>query len=223
MKDKNYWLQVIISAVIPLGLGSGLIFVLSQFKERLPDWSYDFIIAVVYIAFIIVLAVLIIVLIQLAFGGLFTRLYRRLKERSERKATRKRIEDWLDKFGELWQLIGEVIDNNWEATKEQEHSYFRLHLWFKLHRSKFLPHWQSFQVLRTEPADVGASLSTIDLEYVALHEHYKDPFSVFYEPITIEGLRQSLSNWQSDEIVYVLTKLYDLTEEFVAWILSRQD
>lgn len=223
MKDRNFWLQILISAVIPLLLGSSLIFVLSQFEERLPDWSYNFIIAAIYIVFIIILAVLIIVLIQLAFSDPFTRLRKWLKKRSERKATRKQIGDWLDKFGELWQLLGKVADNDWEATEEQERSYFRLHTWFRFRRSKFLPHWQFFQERRTEPANVGASLSTSDLEYVALHTHYKDSFSVFYEPMTTKGLRQSLSRWQNDEIKYVLVKLYELTEEFVTWTLSRQD
>lgn len=221
MKDRNFWLQIFISALIPLGLGSGLIFVLSQFKERLPDWSYDFIIAVIYIAFIIVLAVLLIILIRVAFGGSFTRLYRWLKDRSERKATQKLIENWLDKLWELGGLIHEVANNNWQATKKQKGSYRKLHIWFTFRRSKFLPYWQVFQGRRTEPANVGASLSTNDLEYVALREHYKDPFSVFYEPMTIEALRQSLKRWHSDEINYVLAKLYDLMAEFVASTLWR--
>jgi hypothetical protein len=223
MKDKNFWLQIFISALIPFVLGSGLIFVLSQFEERLPDWAYNFIVAAIYVFFIIVMAVVTFALIQLALGDLFTRLYRGLKERSERKAARKRAGDWLDRFGELWRLISEVINNDWQATEEQEHSYLGLHIWFKLRRSKFLSYWYTFQSHRTEPADMVASLSTRDLEYVALHEHWQDPFSVFYEPMTIEGLRRSLSDWQSDEIRYVLTKLYELTEEFVAWMLSRQD
>jgi len=221
MKDWKFWLQILISTIIPLGLGSGLIFVLSQFKERLPDWAYGFIITIIYVAFIIVLAVLIIILIQVAFGGLFTRLHKWLKGRSERKVTRKLIDDWLDKLWELRDLIRDVDNNNWQATKKQGHSYMRLHMWFKLRRSKFLPYWQDFQRRRTTSANVGKSFSTNDLEYVTLDEHDKDPFSVFYEPMAIEELRQSLSRWGSAEIKYVLTKLYDLTLEFIAWTLSR--
>ena len=68
---------------------------------------------------------------------------------------------------------------------------------------------------------MGVSLSTGDLEYVVLRENYSDPFSVFYEPMTLGMLEVSLKRWDKDDIRYVLHKLHELTLEFTVWMLAR--
>lgn len=222
MRDKNFWLQILVSAAIPTALGSALIFVFSQFRERLPDWSYNSIISIVYVVFVIVLCVLVVILIRLAFGDSFTRLWRWLRKRYEYRTNLRRAESLNSKFSQLWGLISEVIDNNWQATQEQINKYFMLHAWFRLHRSKFLSLWYSFEQRRTEPANPRSPLSTNDLEYVVFSEHYRDPFSMFYEPMMLSLLEHSLRRWDKNEIKYVLMKLYELTEEFVEWTCARQ-
>lgn len=58
---------------------------LSQFKEYLPEWSYNIIIFAIYVVFIAILVVLVVMLIRLALGDWFTKLRRWLKTRKENR------------------------------------------------------------------------------------------------------------------------------------------
>jgi len=222
VKDKSFWIQLLVSAGIPTFLGAGTIFVFSQFKERLPSWAYDTLLIIFYIFFIVMLAIFALMLIRLAFGESFNKLWELLRKRAKRRTIQRRLKKWIDRFAELIDLVHEVADD-FKATKLQEDKYFDLHLWFTLERSNILSLWYSFEYKRTKPAKVSSALSERDLEWIVFYKNYQDPFSVFYEPMTLGFLGHSLRSWDRSEINYVLRKLYELTLEFNVWTLARYD
>lgn len=224
MKDVKFWIQVFVNVALPLVLGSGLLGVLSLFRERLPDWSFNLIIAITSVVFVIVFCVLIVMLLRLTFGDWFNKLWRWRQKRAVRENKMRLLNNWREKLVELSSLILKVADADWQATEEQQDRYTSLRAWFQTSRSKLLPSWGHFFYGRTKSAKVGRSTSTSTLEHVVFYDNALDPFSVFYEPMTFSLMRDSFFVYRDKaEIQYVLLKLYDRMDEFYAFTLARYD
>ncbi len=216
MRDKNFWLQLLVSAAIPLVLGSGTIFIFSQFKERLPDWAYDILVIIVYVVFVIVLGVLCLVLLRLTFGGWFTNLRIWYSLRFLYRKRLKIATDWYNQWLKLSRLLSSVSDDDFQATNEQETEYGRLRLWFIRNRSQFLPIWYQFQRDRTIAAH-ETTRSSADLNHEVFHDHYEDPFSYFYKPSAIENFREILRYHERD-LTTVLVRLVERLDECFEWV-----
>lgn len=216
MKDsKAFWLQVILSAAIPYLLGGSIIYVLSQFRERLPEWSYNTVIFTIYVVFIVILLVLVVLLIRFAFGEWLNKLRISIENRRRHHARQKMAEEWYEKWRDLCELLGKVIHTDWQPTKEQENEYSKLRSWFRRNRSKLLPIWHSFEYPRRKMAHEYYGSST-SLGHEVFYDNHDDPFSYFYEPFGIEELDKILEYHMSD-VGDVLIKLLELTDEFVEW------
>jgi hypothetical protein len=216
VKDKNFWIQTIVQTLAPLVLGSGLIFVLTQFKERLPEWSYNVIISAIYIVFIVVLIVLVVALVRLLFSDWFTDLQR---ERNLKKTHRERITistDWQSRWSDLANLLTDTNEREWKISKEQKDQYSNLRLWFIKSRSEFLPIWHSFRQNRRSTAS-EREVSTSSLVHKVYYENHDDPFSYFYTPLPPEKFSEILRYYQRD-VPEVLTQLREDLDEFIEWV-----
>ena len=216
MKDKSFWLQIIISASIPVVLGSGIIFVLTQFRERLPEGLYDIAIYTIYIFFIVVLSVLVILLVRFAFGDWFTKLRRWREHRSYRKNRLKVAENWCNKWIDLSQILLNASNSDWRVSNEEQNKYRNLHNWFRLNRSKFLPIWDWFKRNRERVAHENEG-SSASLVHKVFYESYNDPFSYFYSPLTLKEFDDILKYHEND-MPLVLLRLKEQLEELIEWI-----
>lgn len=210
MNIKERWIELLVSLIITALFGSGSAYLLRLFEERLPEWLFT--------AFLIVLCVVFIaILIRFVFEDWIQKLIRYVKNKKEKRATYNLAVEWRKKFMDLWELIREVIDKDWQPTKKQWDKYFGLHFWFTNTRPKFIPMWRRFSAYRPEEAHEHYD-STTALGYIVFKENYTDPFSYFYEPLQIEDLGDILRSRQKGEIDRVLIKLVDQMYEFCRWI-----
>lgn len=207
MKDTKFWLQLLLSAVLGIG-GTSL---LVAFKEQLPELFYNIFLYVVW-------SVVVVKLTDLMFGGLIKRLTDWIKKKQRQRTRRKTANRLFDKWLDLTKLIEEVISNDWKPNEDQKHKYFDFHLWFTANRSRYLSSWYEFDRLRTDMAHDSIYWdSTGDIGYEVFRENYKDPFSYFYAPLSIEHLCHILERRQAGEVRIVMSKLTELTLEFVRW------
>jgi len=222
MDKKDFLSQVfleLIKAIIALVVAGGATGILTQFKERLPSSFYTIFLYVIWGVIIIMLAW---IALSVVFGDSPKKLMQWIKNRVNRKDISRKLKTWCDKYLELADLVSDVAKTDWQITDVQKESYRYLHIWFELKRSDILPFWQRFYHNRTNPANMD-TLSRGDLEWVTLDEHWRDPFSVFYEPMTLNLLQSILKRWNKNEIIYVLRKLKELNLEFTAWTLLRYE
>lgn len=223
MDRKDFLSQILLTlsqSLITLIFAGGATGILTAFKESLPDSFYTIFLYVIWWVIIIMLVWLV---LRIILGESPKKFFQWIQKRLNRENTQRLLENWQGKFDDLSDLISSVAENNWQATDSQKDSYRHLHLWFKQRRSKILHLWRLFRNNRTDPTNLGISLSKNDLEYVVLHENYYDPFSVFYEPMNLGVLEYSLRRWDKGDIDYILQKLQELTLEFTTWSLARYD
>lgn len=221
MKDRfETWLQIIIPTIASLIFGGVGLYLLSQFKERLPVWFYNTLIYVIYFVFVAILVLFLILIIRAAFGDWFRKQIQEFRQRRYRRKLANRL---FDKWLELSKLVPEILKRkNRQPTSLQSQKYFDLHLWFITNRSEFLPQWHSYNFYRTNSAhDDDYWDSTSDLGYKVFRENSRDPFSYFYEPLNATFLMHHLRNESLGEVRFVLTKLTELTLEFVRWVKIR--
>jgi uncharacterized membrane protein len=215
MKDKSFWFQIGLSALLSVVFGSSIIFVLSQFRERLPEGLYDVAIYTIYIFFVVVLFVLVILLIRFAFGDWFTKLRRWQEHHSYRKNRLKVAGNWCDKWIDLSQILLNASSNDWRVSDEEQNKYSNLRNWFRLNRSKFLPIWGWFKRERERAAHEYAGRAS--LMYKVFYESHDDPFSYFYSPSTLEEFDDILEYHEND-MPLVLLRLREQLEELIEWI-----
>lgn len=216
MKRTEYWLSIIIPTVASLIFGGFGLYLLSQFKESLPLWFYNALLYVIYIVFVAVLLFFLILVVRAAFGEWLQRQILNSRQRTnKRKLAKNLFYKWLELHG----LISDILKNeDKRPTIEQGKRYTDLHLWFVANRSTFLPEWRSFDDRRINTAHDDDYWDTQrDLGYMVLRET-RDPFSYFYEPLNAEILMLHLRDEPTSEIDAVLNKLSELTLEFVKWI-----
>ena len=211
MKDKEFWIQLLVSGILPYILGGGFITLLVQFRERLPGWFYT--------TFLFVIgAVLIAVLVRFAFGDWLKRFARWIREIRKQRIDLRIAISLRSKWFELLGLLSDIMDADWQSTREHEDKYLEIRRWFINNRSTFLPKWHHFNHYRTNTAHSNLYYdSTRDLGYKVLRENYQDPFSYFYEPVTVRMLCRLLKNEPNAEVQLILIKLRDLCNEFVQW------
>jgi len=220
MKDsKAFWIQIAISAGISL-LGSGIVYILAQIKEELSALLYNTVLVIISLFIIVALLVLIVLLIQFTFGEPIKKQWDSWQKRRQRKAEYQLAREWQSKYLDLSQLLSEVMNRDWQPTKKQHDKYREFHSWFIKNRPKFIPVWHSFSYHRTEAAHERYG-STDALGYRVFRENYEDPFSYFYMPLQIEDFKHILLYKREDEINGVLTKLADLSDEFIQWVRLR--
>jgi len=211
-------LSLLWTALAPLLIGGGATGILVLFKEHLPELLYLVLLVIIWVVFVFMLIRL---ALRLAFGDWIDNLRKWMKRRKEHSAKLETAKEWRAKWSEFWDLISDIIETGWEPSEDHTSKHIRLHFWFGHNRSKFLPIWHSFQRSRTEAAFENEFDSTVELRYKVFRENYKDPFSYFYEPVTVEQLRRILYHSQSGEIELVLMKLLELTDELIDWLSVR--
>lgn len=214
--SKTFWLQVGVSIGISLVFGSGMLAVLAQLGERLPEWLYNTFIFTIYIFFVVILLVLVVILTRFAFGDWFKKLRISVKNRRQHHARQKLAEEWYEKWRELCLLLYDVASNNWQPTEEQKNDFSKLRTWFRINRSKFLHIWHSFEYPRRKMAHEYYGSST-SLGHEVFYDNHDDPFSYFYEPLTIEQL-EHLLQYHHDEMPEVMLKLKEFMDECVQWV-----
>lgn len=208
MDDRKYWIQLALTILVPFITGAGLV----QIKEHLPNW--------LFLLFLSVLCIFItVVLLRLAFGDWFRRAWIWWKKRT---AYNKRIGlamNWRQKFSDLADIIVRVGSNAWVPNSDESDRYGSLRAWFIINRSELLPMWSYFMRTRIKSS---YRRDTNSLEYKIIHEHYEDPFSFFYDPITLDRIGPMLliTVGENDphRINYVLARINDRTSEFVHWV-----
>ena len=209
MKDKiDSWMQFFLS-IIALVLSGGSASLLVLFQEHLPRPLY---ITLLWVLCLFIIAIL----LRLAFGSLIEKLYISIKVRRWKRKRLTQVKNWYTKWIEPDNLINEVIGSKKAPTKHQEARYLKLHFWFVGNRAGLIERWKHFDKNRTSQAYER------DMEGVAhdvLFDHWTDPFSCFYEPLSLLELKgiMELYRWEDDEIRYTLAKLTELTHEFVQW------
>ncbi len=209
MKDRTqFWINLLVSTVLPLVLTGGGASLLVLFRDNLPHVLY---VTVLWVLCLVIIAIL----LRLAFGDLINRLRTWIKQNLRHHARQKLVKEWYEKFRDLRELLREIIRTDWQPNKEQEDEYYKLHSWFIRNRSKFLPTWARFQASRTGAAheQYGSSAS---LAHKVFYDNYKDPFSYFYKPLSIEELDEILKSHKYD-VEDVLTKLLERMNEFIEW------
>ena len=214
---KESWSQLLtllLQTIVPLVIAGGATGILSIFKESLPQSLYSILLYVIWFA---IIALLIWLVLRLILGDSPRKLVKWVKDHRQHRIKRKQAEDLFDKWFELYKLISDVIKTDWQPTKEHKSEYFKLHFWFIKNRPKFLHHWYYFDACRTDAAHETDFGSVTDLAYKVFRTNYKDPFSYFYEPQTIEMLCRILENEPIGKVYFVLGKLADLTTEFLHW------
>ncbi len=216
VKDKGFWVQLLVSTVIPLILGGGTIFAFSLFEERLPDWAYNTLISIFYVFFVIFLAVFAVMLIRLAFGEWFNKLQRWYNERTEYRKNLKLVTNWSNKWSDLSKLLVSARDSDWKTNDEQVDEYSMLRSWLRRNRSEFLPIWHRFQRARRSAAHERPTSSS-NLAHDVFYNNYDDPFSYFYEPLAIEEFERILRHQERDMAI-VLIKLHESLEECFEWV-----
>ena len=220
MKDRfETWSPIIIPTVVSLIFGSVGLYLLSQFKEQLPVWFYNTLIWVIYFVFVAILVLFLVLIIRAAFGDW---LRKQIKEFRQRRYRRKLAKTLFAKWCELSELIPEILrKRNRKPTRVQSQKYFKLHFWFIANRPRFLSEWYSFDFYRTDAAHEHEYWdSTSDLGYKVFRTHSRDPFSYFYEPLTAKVLMYHLRDESASEVNFVLSKLTELTLEFVRWVIK---
>jgi len=218
MKDKlDNWIQIIIPAISSIIFGSVGLFLITQFKERLPVWFYNALLYVIYFVFIAILVFFLSLLVRAAFGEW---LRKQIKEFRQQRYRRKLANQLFDKWIELSELVEEILkEKDKEPTSAQSEKYFSLHIWFISFRSRFLPEWHRYESYRVSMAHENEYWdSTRDLGYKVLRENSLDPFSYFYEPLSANMLMFNLKGESLGRVRIVLIKITELTLEFVRWI-----
>ncbi len=222
MTDRKEYLSqlltLLLQTIVPLVIAGGATGILTVFKEQLPQLLYTIFL---YVIWGVIIVMLIWLVLRLILGDSPKKLAKWIKDLQQDRARQKIVKEWHDHWAELRNVLSEVIDADWKPAEEHKAKYLKLRIWFIDNRSKSLPEWQSFHLNRTETA-YEALLKADTLEYLVIHENYKDPFSYFYEPESLESLGTILSYINKNELENVLRKLTELTDESVQWIKCKQ-
>jgi hypothetical protein len=222
MDRKESWSQLLgllLQTVVPLVVAGGATGILTAFKEHLPHLLYSIFLYVIWGVVIVMLSWLV---LRLILGDLPAKSISWIKNRRRNQAERNLAKEWCDKWLELAALINEVIELPDEQIAENlEKNYNDLRIWFRNNRAKLLPLWHYFHRIRTRPAHEGDYSSTTTFKYEVFFTNDDDPFSYFYEPLIIGHLRIILKKRDNDNIRYVLSKLSDISGEFVQWVSSK--
>jgi hypothetical protein len=222
MDRKESWSQLLgllLHTLVPLVVAGGATGILTAFKEHLPQLFYSIFL---YVIWGVVIVMLLWLVLRLILGDLPAKSFSWIKNRRRNQAERNLAKEWCDKWLELADLINEVIELPDEQIAENlEKNYNDLHSWFRNNRAKLLPLWHYFHRIRTRPAHERDYGSSTTLTYEVFFTNDDDPFSYFYEPLIIGHLRKILERRDSGSIRYVLSKLSDLSIEFVHWVNSK--
>jgi hypothetical protein len=210
MKDRTqFWINLIVSVILPLVLSGGGASLLVYLKEDLPNLLY---IIILWLLWLFIIAIL----FRLAFGDLIDRFRFWIKQNLRHRAEKKIVHEWYEKWQDFCELLRKVVRTDWEPTKKQENEYSELHSWFITNRSKFLPVWHGFNTWRSDAAHEDEYNGTASLKWQVFQKSYKDPFSYFYEPFRLEDLGNILG-YHKPDVGDVLKKLEELMDECIEW------
>ena len=215
MNDKRELLVRLAQTLLPLVFAGGATGILTVFKESLSATQYSVFINIIWAVTIIMLVYLV---LNIIFGNVVSKSVRLFKNKKQQKANKKIAKELQNHFIDLRTLILDLIDNDWAETEDQTNRYYKIHLWFKANRTRFLSLWYSFNHSRVEPDNPIEHVYSSDLEHKVFYTNYRDPFSVFYESLRLTILTSVLKKWRKYEVQYVLEKLMELTIEFRTWI-----
>jgi len=217
MKDRTrFWLQLAISVIAPLVIGGGGVTLLVVFRQDLPGWLYTTFIFIIFLVFTVTL-------IRLVFGDLIERFRIWIAKKLAHRERCKLVKNWRVKWIEMANLVDKVMNAKNKPTDERERRYLALHFWFIRHRTKLIPIWQHFKHVRTQQAYEN-DYDQYSAQHNIFREHAYDPFSCFYEPLSLGILRAWMvetKHWSATDIWLILTKLTELMDEFVEWISLR--
>jgi len=216
----KFWLQLIVPTAATLLFSGYGLFLLTQFKERLPEWFYNALIIVIYIVFVAILIFFVILIIRAAFGDWFIEFTRWIRKKRQQQTRTKLTADWYQKWRELCLLLYDVAKKKWKPTKIQEESFSKLRTWFRINRTEFLHIWHSFKYYRSKMAHEYYA-SSASLGHEVFYDNHDDPFSYFYEPLTIDQL-EHLLQYHHNEMPEVMLKLKELLDECIEWVDKEQ-
>lgn len=227
MKQVESWQILSIAATI---LATAIALVIA-FRDSIPAWLY----LASLILFGLLLAGCFVWLIAITNPPQYviTHTRKALQSRYKRKYQEhlwqrrlRLIEEWADKWRVLGDLIVKVMECNDEPTQTQEEQFTALREWFNNNRPEVLPAWMNFVRGRTDMA-YDRRIEEASFSHI-LHNHWDDPFSAFYQPVSLRGLAilldvvPSPTTWtpSEDEVCNVRILVHILTDrvnEFVTW------
>ena len=220
MKDSKFWLQLIVPTVVAILFGGFGLFLLAQFKERLPEWFYNTLIVVIYVVFVAILIFFVILIIRVAFGDWLIKFTRWIREKRRQQKRTRLTTDWYEKWRELSLLLLDVDKHKWESTQKQEEDFSRLRTWFRINRTEFLHVWHSFNHYRRKMAHEHSGSSS-SLDRKVFFENYDDPSSYFYQPLSIDQLEHSLG-YHHGEMSAIMLRLKERLDECIEWVEKKQ-
>ncbi|TET39285.1 MAG: hypothetical protein E3J65_03995 [Dehalococcoidia bacterium] len=227
MRQIEPW-QILTILVTILGTATGLVLGL---RDSLPAGLYPPII-IILVSLLVGCFVWLMVITNPPRHA-YTYIRKALESRRERKRQEQRwqrhlriIEEWARKWLELGDLIVQVMGCDNEPTPIQEEEFSTLHQWFIKNRPEVVPAWRRFHDQRTPMAH--ENYPDKSLADNVLKRNWTDPFSFFYQPLSLWRLAVELEvvptfeTWtQSEDVVsqirYVVTILSELVSEFVTW------
>lgn len=221
MEDRaKFWLQLLVPTVATVLFGGFGLFLLAQFKERLPEWFYNALILVIYVVFVAILIFFVILIIRAAFGDWLRKFVGWINGVRRQRARAKLTTRWYEKWRELSLLLYDVAKHKWKPTKKQEEDFSRLRTWFRINRTEFLHIWHGFNHYRRNMAHESSG-SSLDLDHKVFFQSHDDPFSYFYQPLSIDQL-EHLLQYLHDEMPAVMLKLKERMDECIEWVNEEQ-
>jgi len=212
-KDRiEPWLQVVLS-ITALVLSGGSASVLVLFQEHLPRPLY---LTLLWVLCLFIIAIL----LRLAFGDLIESFRIWIRRRLAHRKRCKLVENWRTKWLEMANLVNTAMHSKRKPTDDQEIRYRVLRFWFIKHRTQLILIWQHFNHVRTQQAHEN-DYDQYSAQHNVFHDHRYDPFSCFYEPLSLGILKAWMietEHWSDTDTWLILTKLKELTNEFVEWI-----
>lgn len=150
----------------------------------------------------------------------------RKRQEQERRRHSEIIEEWAKKWQQLGRLVVQAMECNNEPTETQEEQFAALREWFNNNRPEVLPAWKNFVRERTDMA-YDKPIEKASFGHI-LRNHRDDPFSAFYQPVSLRNLAMLLdvvpspTTWTPSEdevstVRIVVRILTDRVNEFVTW------
>jgi len=204
-------LQLLLNTLVPLLVSGGGTALLVLFREDLPTWFYITFLIVIWLVFIVML-------VRLALGDLIEGVRASIKRRSAARERRKLVKNWCAKWIDMALLINETIHTEEVLIERLNERYRELHFWFINNRTQVISLWKAFWCSRTPQA--YESYSSAGIENHVFYDNWEDPFSCFYEPMSLRMLKEEIESnyWSEGDVRLALNKLAELTNEFVRWV-----
>ena len=215
MQDRTQARTKDLGIIVGSYVYSGIVLnLLKELKTIISSGAYTALIASV-------VALIIAISFRLGFGDLIEKLRNIERQRRTKKTKVKLVKDWCSTFTKLCDILNEAIRADQSPTDEQERQYLKLRTWLRKHRPDVLPTWQVFKLNRT-PQAYEELCDSLEFKYV-FEDNDSDPFSCFYEPLSLVKLKDimNIKHWSEDRLRFAFHMLEEQTDEFVQWQASR--